>query len=84
MGHRPRTKPKYLPKKLLAVRQRLGLSQPALAKQLIISSKRISEFESGRREPDLIILLAYARLADIPLESLIDDELVVDNLPGRN
>ena len=36
---------------------------------------RISEFEHGRRQPSLTILLAYARAAQIPLESLIDDTM---------
>jgi len=36
---------------------------------------RLSEFESRRREPNLMLLLAYARLANVTVESLIDDEL---------
>jgi transcriptional regulator with XRE-family HTH domain len=36
---------------------------------------RISEFECGRRQPTVLVLLAYARVAGIPLEEIIDDEL---------
>ena len=39
----------------------------------------VSSYESGRREPDLIILLRNARLARMPMETLVDDKL---NLPG--
>ena len=38
-------------------------------------SHRLSEFESGRREPNLLVLLRYARLAKVSVESLIDDEM---------
>lgn len=45
---------------------------------------RISEFESGTREPSLLILLAYARVARVHLEILIDDEVTLpDKLPGN-
>jgi hypothetical protein len=36
---------------------------------------RVSEYESGRREPNLMLLLQYARLAKMPVENLIDDNL---------
>lgn len=45
---------------------------------------RISEYESGKREPSLLILLAYARVARVHLETLIDDEATLpDKLPGK-
>jgi transcriptional regulator with XRE-family HTH domain len=40
----------------------------------------ISEFENGRREPSLLFLLAVARLSNIPMEVLVDDE---EELPRR-
>ena len=40
----------------------------------------ISRFEQGKREPSLIILLEYARIAGVPMELLVDDEL---DLPQR-
>jgi transcriptional regulator with XRE-family HTH domain len=36
---------------------------------------RLSEYESGIREPDLLVLLRYARLAHVSVDVLIDDEL---------
>jgi len=36
---------------------------------------RISEYEIGKREPDLIILLRYAKLARLPMEVFADDKL---------
>jgi transcriptional regulator with XRE-family HTH domain len=36
---------------------------------------RISEFERGRRIPSLITSLYYARIAGIPLESIVDDDI---------
>jgi len=35
----------------------------------------VSNFELGTREPDLIVVLKYARLAKVPMEILVDDKL---------
>lgn len=76
-----RRKPKKLANKLLAIRRRLGVSQTEMARLLDLKQTYtvVSSYESGRREPDLIILLRYARLARVSVESLIDDKL---NLPS--
>jgi hypothetical protein len=43
----------------------------------------ISEFELGRREPSLLLLLAVVCAAGVPVEVLVDDELdLPDRLPG--
>lgn len=72
-----RDKPKRLASKLLAIRQHLGVSQTGMKQLLNFKGdySRISEYESGRRTPDLIVLLAYAYAAKIPLERIVDDEL---------
>ena len=72
-----RRKPKKLAAKLLAIRQRLDVSQTEMARLLDLKQTYtvVSSYESGRREPDLIILLRYARLARVSVESLIDDKL---------
>lgn len=45
---------------------------------------RVSEYERGKREPSLWVLLAYARAACIHLEDLVDDEIALpDKLPGN-
>jgi transcriptional regulator with XRE-family HTH domain len=46
---------------------------------------QISNFEQGKREPPLQLLLAYARLANIPLEVLADDRLDLPvELPAKS
>jgi transcriptional regulator with XRE-family HTH domain len=40
----------------------------------------VSEFERGLREPSLLALLQYARLAGVSTDVLIDDEL---DLPAK-
>ena len=77
MGRQPRPKPRRLAAKLLAIRQHLGVSQVQMAKLLKpdLAYHRLSEFESGRREPNVMLLLQYARAANVPVENLIDDNL---------
>jgi len=41
----------------------------------------VSGFERGKREPDLIVLLRYARLAKVPMEVLVDDKLSLAKKP---
>jgi transcriptional regulator with XRE-family HTH domain len=78
MGH-ARPRPKRLTEKLLLIRQRLGISQGELVRRLgvqaLIDHTTISKYELDKNEPPLVILLAYARLVEIPVEYLIDDKL---------
>ena len=73
---RRRQQPKRLPRKLLAIRKMLGLSQTEMAKRLHLKKAYtvISSYERGTREPDLLTLLRYARLAKVPLENIVDDD----------
>lgn len=85
MGSARRPTPARLAEKLLEIRMRLGLSQSQMLRQLGDTNTRlhaphISGYESGKREPPLVVLLQYARAADVPVEILIDDE---QNLPKR-
>jgi transcriptional regulator with XRE-family HTH domain len=77
MGQTRRRKPKHLARKLLAIRKELGLSQTEMAKALDLKTAytSVSGYEHGKREPDLIVLLTYARLAKVSVESLIDDKM---------
>lgn len=82
-----RQKPERLAEKLLQVRLELGLSQTEMLRRLraeeMVAYTRISEYERGIREPPLPILLSYARVAGVPAEVLIDDDLdLPDKLPG--
>ena len=86
MGY-ARPKPKRLAEKLRRIRAALGLSQPEMLRRLgvedFIAYHRISEYEAGKREPLLMVLLQYARVAGVPMEVLADDELdLPDRLPG--
>lgn len=76
MGN-PAPRPRHLAKKLLTLREHLGLSQIRLVMLLKadISYHRVSEYEHGRRMPSLIVLLYYARAAAIPMELIVDDEV---------
>jgi transcriptional regulator with XRE-family HTH domain len=78
MGN-PRPKPKRLAEKLRAIREGLGLSQTQILKRLehekTMHYGRISEYETGKREPTLMVLLQYARVAGVHMEDLVDDEL---------
>jgi hypothetical protein len=42
-----------------------------------LRAAQISQFESGRREPPLMLLLAYARLARVSTDLLIDDKSIL-------
>jgi transcriptional regulator with XRE-family HTH domain len=78
MGTRSRQRPERLAVKLLAIRQRLGLSQRQLATRIGLGKQgnaRVCEYETGVREPPLFALLAYARLAKVCTCVLIDDGL---------
>jgi len=79
MGQHARPKPRYLAAKLLAIRQRLGVSQSEMVRLLNsqLSSARVSEYESGIREPSLLTILAYSRAANISVERIIDDQLTI-------
>ena len=48
--------------------QRLGV-------QDLIHYTNISKYELDKNEPPLAILLAYARLVEIPVDQIIDDEI---------
>ena len=62
MGQKARSRPERLPAKLLAIRQALGVNQTEMAKMLESNLRRtrLSEYESGRREPNLLVVLRYA------------------------
>jgi transcriptional regulator with XRE-family HTH domain len=80
MGRSHRQKPERLASKLQAIRTNLDLTQEQMIKRLDCSAiplypASISEYENGRREPPLLVLLAYARLADVTMEMLVDDAL---------
>jgi transcriptional regulator with XRE-family HTH domain len=86
MARGARLKPARLAEKLVQLRTALGLSQNELIRELKIelTQNRISEYETGKGEPPLPVLLRYARLANVSTDVLIDDELdLPEKLPAR-
>jgi transcriptional regulator with XRE-family HTH domain len=89
MGRGRRLQPKRLKVKLKQVREQLGYTQEQMTNSLksyvpqaSIHPGHISQFESGEREPSLPMLLAYARIAGISTDLLIDDKVKLpDKLP---
>jgi transcriptional regulator with XRE-family HTH domain len=80
MGSAGRIKPEFLGSKLLAIRTKLELSQTGMANNLSLKTVKvkrtdITRYETGIREPPLIILLRYTKLAGISMEALVDDEI---------
>jgi transcriptional regulator with XRE-family HTH domain len=91
MGTSRRALPKRLPAKLLQIRECLGLTQEQIVKRLgrtrtPVYVGHISGFENGKREPSLLVLLQYAKLAGVSTDVLIDDyRNLPDKLPtGKN
>src|SRR5437868_5922670 len=84
MGQSSRPRPTRLAEKLSAIREALQLSQNEMISRLGLNDEltqaRISAYERGVREPPLLVLLKYARVSNVSVEALIDDEL---NLPKK-
>ncbi len=87
MGRGARLKPQRLPEKLLQIRNAFGLSQNDMLRRLGFDDDiwytQISGYELGRSEPPLPILLQYARVANVLMEVLADDNLdLPETLPS--
>jgi len=78
-----------LPEKLIAIRDFLTFGEVEMAESLSsdvtsqsgeprnIKPGRISEYENGRLEPNLLVLVAYARLGRVHLELIADDRFTI-------
>ena len=80
MGRSYRSRPRKLGAKLKAVRTQLGLTQTEMVKVLAVKDEplrasSISGYELSQREPPLLVLLKYARLAHCTMEDLVDDSI---------
>lgn len=84
MGTKARHKPERLAEKLLRIREALGLSQNGLIRQMgaeeLLAQNTVSEYELGKREPSLLVLLKYAEAAGVCLDVLANDNL---DLPAK-
>jgi transcriptional regulator with XRE-family HTH domain len=82
MGRGRRNQPRKLKIKLKTIRNRMGLTLQEMVELLqshatreFVDPSYISQFESGKREPSLLILLAYSNITGISVNTLIDDRL---------
>ena len=84
MGKQTRKRPKRLPGKLLEIREKLGLSQNELVRRMGLAEEierdYISKFERGTLEPTLWVLLQYARITNIYVDVLVDNDI---DLPAK-
>lgn len=78
-SRRSRHYPKRIGEKLLQIRTALNLPQTAMLERLGspegLLGTSISAYERGVREPPLLVLLTYARIAGVTVDVLIDDDL---------
>jgi len=87
MGRRARYIPARLPEKLIRIRKSLGLTQQEMLERLELPEEilqtSISQYERGKIEPPIFVLLRYADLANVWLEVLLRDHLdLPSNLPS--
>jgi transcriptional regulator with XRE-family HTH domain len=79
MGRAARHIPSRLGEKLLRLRNSLGLTQAQMLQRLNlpreIQQTSISQYERGKIEPPIFVLLRYAEVANVWLEVLLRDEL---------
>ena len=87
MGRGIRTQPKGLKDKLKAIRSKMGITQQEMVNLLrsyapneFVDSGYISQFENGKREPSLPVLLAYSKLTGLSINTFVDDDV---DLPKR-
>ena len=91
MGRTRRPQPKRLKRKLRDIRLRLEFTQDEMAKQLhksgserAVHSGYVADYESGKREPSLLVILAYAKLIGASTDVLISDEMdLPEKLPSK-
>ena len=74
----PKSIPAKLGQKLKTIREHFNYTQEqmadALGRQDDSRRARVHEWETGKRQPDLKSLLAYAQLMGVSTDALIDDE----------
>jgi transcriptional regulator with XRE-family HTH domain len=89
MGRGKREQPERIGEKVRQIRESLGLTQEAMFEALFEQGVKIhlgyvSLYEIGERVPGLLIVLAYARVAGISTDVLIDDKLELpEKLPVK-
>lgn len=85
MGRARQPRPARLAEKLREIRLRLGLTQAEMFDALGDTGTKllvghIGLFETDARVPPLQVVLCYARIAGVPMETIVDDNI---NLPKK-
>jgi transcriptional regulator with XRE-family HTH domain len=80
MGRAKAEQPKLLARKVKEIRLKLGFTQEEMARALEKQGVKIYRgyvglYEIGERMPPVLIILAYAKVAGISTDQLIDDRL---------
>ena len=57
---------------IIRARKKAGLTQRELAKQLNVTNKAVSRWETGGGMPDIIQLVPLCRVLDLSLQELLD------------
>jgi transcriptional regulator with XRE-family HTH domain len=91
MGRGRRPRPMRLQEKVCEIRKKLAITQEEIAKSLIKNgaeetthSGYVADFETGKRAPSLLSVLAYARLIGVCTDVLLDDEMdLPEKLPSK-
>ena len=63
-----------LNERLLYLRKNANLTQQQLADKLHISNKTISQWETGRTLPDIVMLVRLAEIYDMKLDELLNQK----------
>ena len=67
--------PKRLAEKLRAIREQSGLSDDQFALQVKARDRAaIALYENGQEDLPVSVLFAYASIAGVPVEEIIDDD----------
>lgn len=80
MGSAKQERPERLAQKLKDIRLALGFSQDEMARALETHGVKmlrgyVGAYETDARVPSLLVTLAYARIANISMEILVDDKV---------
>lgn len=63
-----------LNERLVALRKQSGFTQQQLADMLNVSNKTISQWETGRALPDIMMLVRLSEIYKLKLDELLDQE----------
>lgn len=91
MGRGRRARPKKLQEKVCEIRRKLAITQDEMAARLVqygaeetTHSGYVADFETGKRAPSLLGVLAYAKLIGVCTDVLLDDQMdLPEKLPSK-